>query len=265
MAPNRRTRGSDNNDGRATIDLERPKAEDTLQSECPHMIFFSPLATTPGSTVSEMAAAPADTVLSAAAETAPRTKCKRGPKGWCASEEVKRKIHESWGKREATRQQQCGAPTDTALRRKLKSSTDAERVMSEFFEEHATQLEKRSRKGDKAGFYRHMDGLDVGVKRRFTSWNIEDEDGQLLRDPALIRERWARLFHKPLNTRPPTLDPRTAEQAKQWPKCVPLDYIRSRFEVEKARRGVTIREAPGPNRLPAELIKPFLDEDQDLL
>ena len=52
-----------------------------------------------------------------------------------------------------------------------------------------SKLEKRSREGDQAGFYKQMKGLDVEGKRSFASQSIQDEDGKLLRDPTLISER----------------------------------------------------------------------------
>ncbi|CAM9354021.1 unnamed protein product, partial [Sphacelaria rigidula] len=92
------------------------------------------------------------------------------------------------------------------------------------------------------GFCKQMEGLDAEGKQSFASRNMEDEDGKLLRDPALILKRWARWFHKLFNTKSPTLDPRMAEQVKQGHKCVPLDDISSRFEVEEAIRGVVNRK-----------------------
>ena len=55
----------------------------------------------------------------------------------------------------------------------------------------------------------------MGGKRTFTSQNIKDEEGRLLRDSALIRERWVRWFHKLLNTKSPTLDPGNVGELKQ--------------------------------------------------
>lgn len=79
---------------------------------------------------------------------------------------MKRETHEAWKMRNSTRRQRRGAPTDTALRRELNTAAEElkrlrDRTVCEFFEEYATKLEKRSRKGDIAGFHQHMKGVDV--------------------------------------------------------------------------------------------------------
>lgn len=90
-----------------------------------------------------------------------------------------------------------GAPAETALRRELKTARNElnqirDRTVCEFFEMYATQLQKRSREGSTADFYKHMDGLDVQGKLSFTWQNIKYEGGKLLREPVLILARWAR-------------------------------------------------------------------------
>ena len=101
--------------------------------------------------------------------------------------------------------------------------------------------------------------MDVEGKRTFNSQYIKDEEGRLLRDNALIRERWVRWFHKLLITKSPTLDPSIADELKQWPPCRPLDDVPSRYEVEKAIRALANRKAVGPDGLPAELLKVLAD------
>ncbi|CAB1101768.1 unnamed protein product [Ectocarpus sp. CCAP 1310/34] len=139
------------------------------------------------------------------------------------------------------------------------------RALETFFEGYVRQLEKESREGDQAGFYRHLKMIDVEGKRSFTSHNVTDEDGKVLRDPTFFRQRWARWFHKLLNTESPTIDLHAADKVTRWPTCVPLDDIPSLLEVEEAVREMVNRKAVGPDDLPAELIKLFLDGDQGLL
>ena len=92
-------------------------------------------------------------------------------------------------------------------------------------------------------------------KRTFNSQYIKDEEGRLLRDNALIRERWVRWFHRLLNTKSPTLDPNNEGELKQWPPCRPRDDVPSRHEVEEAIRALENRKAVEPDGLPAELLK----------
>ena len=51
---------------------------------------------------------------------------------------------------------------------------------------------------------------------------INGEDGLLLRDVEIIRERWVRWFHTRLNTKSPKLDPNIAEALYQWLEHTPL-------------------------------------------
>ena len=61
-----------------------------------------------------------------------------------------------------------------------------------FFEEYVSQLEGRIREGDQFGFSKHLKGIDVEGKRTFSSHYIRHEEGRLLWDMGLIRERWVR-------------------------------------------------------------------------
>ena len=104
--------------------------------------------------------------------------------------------------------------------------------------------------------------MDVEGKRTFNSQYIKDEEGRLLRDNALIRERWVRWFHKLINNKSPTLHPSIVDELKQWPPCRPLDDVTSSYEVEEAIRALANREAVGPDGLPAELLKVLADEGE---
>ena len=103
-------------------------------------------------------------------------------------------------------------------------------------------------------------GMDVERKRTFNSQYIKAEECRLQRNNALIRERWVRWFHKLLNTKSPTLDPR--DEHKQWPSCRPLDDVSSKYEVEEAIRELANRKAVGPDGLPAELLKVLANEGE---
>ena len=99
------------------------------------------------------------------------------------------------------------------------------------------------------------------MQRSYNSQYISDEDVRLLRDNALIREQWVRVFHKLLNTKSPT-KPSIVYELKQWPPCRPLDDVSSRYEVEEAIRALANRKAVGPDVLPAKLLKVLADEVQ---
>ena len=67
--------------------------------------------------------------------------------------------------------------------------------MLSFLWAHVHKLEERVRKGDQAGFYEHLKTMNLKGKRDRSSQLIKGEDGNLLRDVELIRERWVRWFH----------------------------------------------------------------------
>ena len=129
-----------------------------------------------------------------------------------------------------------------------------------FFEEYVSQLEGRIGEGDQFGFSKHLKGIDVEGKRTFNSHYIRDEESRLMWDMGLIRERWARGFHKLLNTKSPTLDPTISDEIKVWPPCSPLADVPSRYEVEEAILAMANRKAVGPDGLPAKLLKVLVDE-----
>ena len=64
--------------------------------------------------------------------------------------------------------------------------------------------------------------MNLEGKRDRSSAYVKDEDGLLLRDLELIRERWVRRFHTLLNAKSPKLDPNIAEGLPQWPENMPL-------------------------------------------
>ena len=99
-------------------------------------------------------------------------------------------------------------------------------------------------------------------KRMFNSQYIKHEEGRLLQDNALIRERWVRWFHKLLSTKSPTLDPSIVDKPKQWPPCRPLDDVPPRYELEEAIRALANRKTVRLDGLPAELLKVLADEGE---
>ena len=196
VAPNRRRR--DVASGQPSIDLNRQKAEVDLRRELRARASrtVGPLERV-ATTVDELATELVDCVLAAAAEIAPGTKRRGGPKGWCGSEEVQRDINAATARREAARRRLRGAPQDPTLRKAVKMAAkylNRRRIaaVTSLIEEHAARLERMRRNGDHAGFYEHVKGLDVERRRPLASQNIKDEDGNLLRDPTLKLERWAR-------------------------------------------------------------------------
>ena len=102
-----------------------------------------------------------------------------------------------WLEREDARTRLRGNPSDRNLRKALKTAMkQVKRAWAEyvrrFFEEYVSQLEGRIGEGDQFGFSKHLKGIDVEGKRTFSSHYIRHEEGRLLWDMGLIRERWVR-------------------------------------------------------------------------
>ena len=222
----------------------------------------SPIPGTNAGSVDDTTSLLTETLRSNAADIAPPIRRKQVPRGWCATEETKAELNARWQDREDARKQARSAPNDRGLRQALKATTKQlkrtrAQAVERFFEDYVSQLEGRIREGAQFGFYKHLKGMDVKGKRTFNSQYIKDEEGRLLRDNALIRERWVRWFHKLLNTKSPTLDPSIVDELKQWPPCRPLDDVPSKYEVEEAIRALANRKVVGPDGLPAERSRRF--------
>ena len=101
--------------------------------------------------------------------------------------------------------------------------------------------------------------------RKVNSQYIRDEQGELLRDADLIRERWVRLFHSLLNAKSETLDPTVISKIPQRPVAEALGEEPTEDEVAAALRSMANAKAVGPEGLPAELLKLRLHENRTIL
>ena len=165
---------------------------------------------TPGGdagSVDDMASFLTETLRSNATGIAPPIRRKQLPRGWCATEATKAELNARCQDKEDAREHVHSAPNDrglegdNCLQQGLKATikqlkrTRAE-ALQRFFEDYVSHLEGRIREGDEFGFYKHLKGMDVEGKRTFNSQHIQYEECQLLRDNALILERWVRRFRK---------------------------------------------------------------------
>ncbi|CAB1117725.1 unnamed protein product [Ectocarpus sp. CCAP 1310/34] len=199
VASNRRVRGNSGS-RRIRIDLERLRKDKHLRDAFQNRASSRPPPTALRRPTGETAAELTATVMSAAAETAPLARCARGQRGWYTSE-AQHEISDASKEIKAAQQQLRGASKNSACEATLKAMLKAARkkrsiarwrALEKFFEGYVRQLEKKSREGDQAGFYRHLKMIDVEGNRSFTSQNIKGKDGKVLRDPTFIRQRRAR-------------------------------------------------------------------------
>ena len=133
-----------------------------------------------------------------------------------------------------------------------------------FFRDFVRRLETRNRKGDQAGFYKHLKTMSLEGKRDRSSAYVKDENGVLLRDVELIRERWVRWFHALLNAKSPRLNPSIAEGLDQWPENMPLGVQPTMQELTDAIRSLANGKAVGPDGVSVELFKITLNGDPAL-
>ena len=226
-----------------------------------------PIPSTNTGSVNDVTSVLTETLLSNAADIAPLTRCKQVPRGWCATAKTKAEVTARWQDREDARKRVRYAPNGRGLQRALKATTKqlkrtrAEAVQT-FFKNYVSQLEGRIRDGYRFGFHKHLQRMHVEGKRTFNSQNVEDEEGRLLRDNALIREQWVRCSQQLHNTKSPTLDPSIVDELKQWPPCRPLDRVPSRYEVDEATRELANQKAARSDGFPAELLRVLADEGE---
>ena len=126
------------------------------------------------------------------------------------------------------------------------------------------KLETRAREGDQAGFYKHFKTMNLVGKRDRSSAYVKDENGVLLRDVELIRERWIRWFQTLLNAKSPRLDSNIAEGLGQWLENMPLGVQPTMQELTDAIRSLANGKAVGPEGASFELFKITLNGDPAL-
>ena len=110
-----------------------------------------------------------------------------------------------------------------------------------------------------------LKSTQVEEVRKVNSQYIWDEQGELLRDAGLIRERWVRHFRSLLNAKSETLDPTVISKIPQRPVAEALGEEPTEDEVAAALRSMANAKAVGPDGLPAELLKLGLHENRTIL
>ena len=97
-------------------------------------------------------------------------------------------------------------PQDKQLMRAVRrENTRVHRVCNDaknrFLERHAQGMEKDLRQRDRMGLFQRCKFLNIEDTWKVNSQYIRDEEGIMLRDPELVRRRWARFFGTLLNSK----------------------------------------------------------------
>ena len=210
--------------------------------------------------ISDIAIDMANAMLPTAAEMVPHSKRPRGVQGWWAGPDVEADMGVTWQQRKGARRRLRADLHSNNLGKAVNMAgmnlrkVRAAAVLSVFCA-FVRKLETRVREGDQAGLYKHLQMTNLEGKQ-YLSWAYsEDEDGILLADVDLIRERWLRWFHTFLNAKSPTLDPNIAEDLDQWSEKMPLGVQPTMQELTDAIRLLTNGKAVGPDEVSVELIK----------
>ena len=133
-----------------------------------------------------------------------------------------------------------------------------------FFWNFVRKLETRAREGGRVGFHKHVKTMNLEGKRDRRSAYVKDEDGVLLRDVKLIRERCVRWFHTLLNAKSSRLGLNIAEGLDQWPENMPLGVQPTMQELTGAIRSFANGKTVGLDGVLIELLKIILNGDPAL-
>ena len=106
--------------------------------------------------------------------------------------------------------------------------------------------------------------MNLEGRRDRSSAYVKDENGVLLRDVEVIRERWVRRFHTLLHAKSPRLAPNIAEGLDQWPENMPLGVQPTMQELTDAICSLANGKAVGADGVSVELFKITLDGDPAL-
>ena len=106
--------------------------------------------------------------------------------------------------------------------------------------------------------------MNLEGKRDHSSAYVKDENGVLLRDVELIRERWVRWFHTLFDAKSPRLDPNIAKGLDLTPENMPLGVQPTTQELTDAIRSLANGKAVGPDGVSVELFKITLNGDPPL-
>ena len=267
-APNRRKRDITKETPKLA-DLRRLMTDPNLRFQVANAMVDALPPIPDGTCISDIATDMAKVMLSTAAELVPRSKRPRGAQGWCAGPGVEAEMNAAWQQREKARRHLRAEPHNSNLRKAVKMAGKKLRKVRKaavlsFFWDFVRKLETRNREGDQAGFYKHLKTMNLEGKRDRSSAYVKDENGVLLRDVELIRERWVRWFHTLLNAKSPRLDPNIAEGLDQWPENMPLGVQPTMQELTDAIRSFANGKAVGPDGVSVELFKITLNGDPAL-
>ena len=183
-----------------------------------HLRAFPPS----GSSVDDVETAFTTAILQIAERVAPPGATRLPGRGWRGDTQAEAEISMAMAARRAAWKRQRADPQDKQLMRAVRrENTRVHRVCTDaknrFLERHAQGMEKDLRQRDQMGLFQRCKFLNIEDTRKVNSQYIRDEEGIMLRDPELVRGRWARFFGTLLNSKSDKLKLDIIEELPQWP------------------------------------------------
>ena len=116
-----------------------------------------------------------------------------------------------------------------------------------------------------ARIFPKLKAVQLEETNKVESQCVRDEEGRLLRDKGCIRERWVRFFRSLLNSNLDMLDADIPKRIPQHSVASALGIEPTEEEIATAMKAMANAKAVGPDGLPAELLKPRLQQDRTIL
>ena len=231
-----------------------------------HLRAFPPS----GSSVDDVETAFTTAILPTAERIAPPRATRLPGRGWRGDAHAEAEISMAMTARRAAWKRRRADPQDKQLMRAVRrENTRVHRVCTDaknrFLERHAQGMEKDLRQRDQMGLYQRCKFLNIEDTRKVNSQYIHDEEGIMLRDPELVRGRWARFFGTLLNSKSDKLKFDIIEELPQWPITHALGVEPTENELIGALKSMANAKAVGPDELPVELLKLGINHDPTVL
>ena len=155
------------------------------------------------------------------------------------------------------------------MRAVRRESTRFHRVCNDaherFLESHVQGMEEDFRQRDQRGLFQRIKSLNLENTRKVSSQYIRDGEGIMLRDPELVLGRWVRSFGTLLSSKPDKLKLDIIEELSQLLITRALGADPTENELIGALRSMANAKAVGPDELPVELLKLWINLDPTVL
>ena len=109
--------------------------------------------------------------------------------------------------------------------------------------------------GDQHEFFQNIKSMQLEETRKVKSQYVRNEEGRLLQDKGLIREKYVWFFYSLLNEKSDTLGPDIPKRLPQQPVASALGIEPTEEEITTAMKAMENTKTVGPDGFPAELLK----------